>query len=41
MEQGIGSVIIKPPRIREMADADTVHNNQDDTFDHRELRSSL
>jgi hypothetical protein len=41
MQQGMGSRIIEPLSIREMSDADTVHYDQDDTVDHRELRSSL
>jgi hypothetical protein len=34
MQQGIGSVIIKPPGIRQMADTDTVHDDQDDAVNH-------
>jgi hypothetical protein len=41
MQQGIRSRIIEPLRIREMADTDTVHDNQDDTIYHRQIRSSL
>ena len=35
VQQGMGSVIIKPPGIRQMADTDTVHDDQNDTVNHR------
>jgi Cu/Ag efflux pump CusA len=38
MQQGVGVLIIKPPGIRQLADTDTVHDDQDDAVDHSIVR---